>query len=135
MPVDTYSNLKFTNAISPVSPAATGTITGKVLDTSGYRSNTFLIHAGLQSASVTAVTPVILSGTATSSLASCAAAELIGTEAAAATTLSGALTTGATAKIGYQGTDRYVRVDLVVAGAATGVYSSTLVQGTPIEPQ
>lgn len=135
MPVDTYSRVKFTNGISPVSPAATGTITGKVLDTSGYRSNTFVIHAGLQSASVTSVTPVVLSGTATSSLGSCAAAELIGTEAAAASGLAGALTTGTTEKIGYIGTDRYVRCDLTVAGAATGVYAVQLVQADAIEPQ
>lgn len=135
MAIDTYSRLKFTNAISPVSPAATGTITGKVLDTSGYRSNVFLVHAGLQSATVTGVTPVVLSGTATSSLASCSSSEIIGTEAAAASGLTGALTTGQTEKIGYIGTDRYARVDLIVEGAATGVYSATLVQGNPIEPQ
>ena len=135
MAVDSYSRTTFTNAISPVSPSTTGTITGAVVDTAGYRSNTFLINAGLQSASVTTVTPVILSGTVTGTLTSCAANELIGTEAAAAAILGATLTTGITAKIGYIGTDRYVRVDLGVAGAATGVYSAVLVQGDAIEPQ
>ena len=133
MPIDKYSSVKYTNAISPVSPAATGTMTGKVCDTAGYRSNTFLINAGLQSVTVTTVTPVILSGSTTASLASCDAADLIGTEAAAATILGATLTTGICAAIGYIGTDRYVRCDLTVVGAATGVYSAVLVQADAIK--
>lgn len=139
MPVDSYTRLTLTPAFAAMVGAtggATGTITGTVVDTSGYRSNTFVLIAGLQSASVTSVTPVILSGTATSSLASCAAAELIGTEAALASGFAGALTTPGEAEgIGYQGTDRYVRADIVVAGAATGIYAGVWIQGDAIEPQ
>lgn len=133
MPVDTYSKLKFSKVIAPISPAATGTITGTVVDTSGYRSNTFVFAAGAQTTTNITVTPVVLSGTVTSSLASCAAAEMIGTEAAAA--LSGTAGAGTFTKIGYIGTDRYVRADMIVTAAATGVYSCVLVQGDPIEPQ
>lgn len=129
MAVDLYSNITVTNAISPVSPAATGTITGVVIDTSTYRSNTFIYNAGLQSANVTAVTPVVLEGTTTSALTSVAAANLIGAE----TSLGGVLTTGSVGKIGYIGKKRYVQIKLVVAGAATGVYSATLLQGEPMK--
>ena len=133
MPIDKYSSVTYTNAISPHDIAATGTITGKVIDTAGYRSNTFIFHAGIQSVNVTTVTPVILSGSTTASLASCDAAELIGTEAAAATILGATLTTGICAAIGYIGTDRYVRCDLTVAGAATGFYSAVLAQADAIK--
>lgn len=126
MSQDLYSNVKVTRCISPISPAATGTITGQVVDTSGGRSTTFVIAAGAQTTTGVTVTPVVLSGTATGSLASCAAAELIGTEAAAA--LSGTAGANSQSKIGYIGSDRYVRCDLVVAAAATGVYSVVAVQ-------
>lgn len=129
MSQDLYSNVKVTRCISPVSPAATGTITGQVVDTSGYRSTTFVIAAGAQTTTGVTVTPVVLSGTATGSLASCAATEMIGTEAAAA--LSGTAGASSQSKIGYIGSDRYVRCDLIVAAAATGVYSVVAVQGSP----
>ena len=128
---DMYSNIAISKVIAPISPTTTGTITGTVVDTSGFRSNTFIISAGAQTTAGITVTPVVLSGTATGSLASCAAAELIGTEAAAA--LSGTAGAGASSKIGYIGADRYIRCDLIVTAAATGVYSVQLVQGDPIK--
>lgn len=126
---DLYSNIKTTRVISPISPAATGTITGQVVDTANFDSNTFVISAGAQTTTGITVTPVVLSGTATGSLASCADAELIGTEAAAA--LSGTAGANSDSKIGYKGSDRYVRCDLIVTAAATGVYSVVAVQGHP----
>jgi len=131
MPIDTKSNFKVTKVIGPLSPTTTGTMTGTVVDTATYRSNTFIVEAGLQTTTNITVTPVILSGTATDSLASCAAGELIGTEAAAA--LSGTAGASGRKKIGYIGSNRYVRADLIVTAAATGVYSVTLLQGDPIK--
>ena len=37
---DLYNNVKATVGTAPVSPAATGTITGTVVDTSAFRTNT-----------------------------------------------------------------------------------------------
>lgn len=128
---DLYNNIKVSKVIAPVSPAATGTITGTVVDTSGYRTNTFIISAGAQTTTGITVTPVVKSGTATGSTASAAAAELIGTEAAAA--LSGTAGASSSSKIGYIGTNRYITCDLVVTGAATGVYSVQLIQSDPIK--
>ena len=137
MPIDKYSAKVVTPAFAVLVGAtgsATGTITGTVVDTAGYRSNTLVILAGLQSATVTGVTPTILSGTVTGTLTSAAAAELIGTEAAAASGLTGVLTTpGAAEAIGYIGVSRYVRVDVVVEGAATGVYAGVWIQENPIK--
>jgi len=131
MPNDLYNNVKVTRVISPVSPSATGTITGQVIDTSAYRSTLFTIAAGAQTTTGITVTPVVLSGSATGSLASCAASELLGTEAAAA--LDGTAGANGVSKIGYIGVDRYTRCDLIVTGAATGVYSVTAEQGDAIK--
>ena len=132
MAIDTYSGVKYTNAISPATTTGVGTKTGAVIDTAGYRSNTFIFHSGIQSVTATVV-PVILSGTVTGTLASCAAAELIGTEAAAAAIVGATLTTGAVAAIGYIGTDRYVRCDLIIGGVSTGFYSAILAQSDAIK--
>jgi hypothetical protein len=139
MAIDTYSNIKATPAFSPRKSATggvTGTTLGTVVDTAGYRSNTLIVQNGLQSASVTTCTPVVLSGTVTGTLTSAAAAEMIGTEAAAGVLLAGVqVEPGAIAKIGYIGTNRYIRADLIVAGASTGYSSAVWIQGDAIEPQ
>lgn len=128
---DLYNNVKVTPIIAPVSPAATGTISGSVVDTSGYRSNTFVISAGAQTTTGITVTPIVKSGTATGSTASATGTELLGTEAAAA--LDGTGGASSSSKIGYIGSNRYVTCDLAVAGAATGVYSVQLIQADPIQ--
>lgn len=131
MPNDLYNNIKVSRVISPVSPAATGTISGQVIDTAGFRSTMFSIAAGAQTTTGITVTPVVKSGSATGSLASCSADELLGTEAAAA--LDGTAGANGTSKIGYIGADRYVTCDLIVTAAATGVYSVTAEQGDAIK--
>lgn len=128
---DLYSNIKVSKVTAPISPAATGTITGTVIDTSGFSSTTFVISAGAQTTTSITVTPVVKSGSATGSLASCAAAEMIGTEAGAA--LDGTAGAGSSSKIGYVGADRYVSCDLIVTGAATGVYSIQCIQANPMK--
>lgn len=126
MSIDTYSEIKVTKIIAPISPAATGTISGAVIDTANYASNTFIVMAGAQTTTSITVTPIIKSGTATGSLTSAVDADLIGTEAAAA--LSGTAGAGTQSKIGYIGSNRYVTCNLAVTGAATGVYSIMCIQ-------
>lgn len=131
MAIDLYSNTKVSRVISPHSPAATGTISGQVIDAQGFRSTLFVIAAGAQTTTGITVTPVVKSGSATGSLASCDASELIGTEAGAA--LSGTAGANGVKRIGYVGTDRYVTCDLVVTAAATGLYSVTCIQSDAIK--
>lgn len=125
------------NIIKPVvvrGPAAAGTTglkAGTVIDTAGFESCEFVVSSGAQSNAGITVTPVIKSGSATGSLASCADTELLGTEAAVAAVLAGAAGANKVAKIGYIGADRYVTCDLVVAGAATGIYGVSAILGGP----
>lgn len=126
--LDAYNGMKVTQVIKPHSPAATGTISGVVIDTAGYRSLTFVVGAGLQTTTGITVTPVITQGSATGSLASAADADLFGTEAAVAALLAGASGASTSARIGYRGKYRYVTCDLIIAGAATGLYHVDAIQ-------
>lgn len=118
---DLHNNVGFVIMTAPISPAATGTITGTVIDTKNIGEIEIQISAGAQTSTDVTVTPVILSGTVTGTLTSAAATELLGTEAAAA--LDGTAGAGSVSKIGYIGASRYIRCDLIVLNAATGVYS------------
>ena len=129
---DTKTTIKRTRVISPVSPSATGTISGQVIDTSTYRANTFVIAAGAQTTTGITVTPVIMEGAATGSLTSAANSDLIGTEAAAA--LSGTAGANGVSTIGYIGSSRYISCNLIVTAAATGVYSVTCDQSAAKGP-
>ena len=126
MSIDRFNNMNRARAISPISPAVTGTITGQVIDTAGFRSNTFVIEAGLQTTTSITVTPVVLSGSVTATLTSASDDDLIGTEADAV--LSGTAGSNSVKGIGYTGTNRYIRIDLIVLNAASGVYSAVCVQ-------
>ena len=119
--LDMKDNVGYVKIIAPVSPAATGTITGTVVDTANYDAFNIVVMAGAQTTTSITVTPVVLSGSVTGTLTSCASTALIGTEAAAA--LSGTAGASKVKKIGYIGSDRYVRCDLIVTSAATGVYA------------
>ena len=121
---DLLSKTKISKVTAPISPAATGTISGTVVDTTGMNSVTFVISAGAQTTTGVTVTPVVVEGSATGSMTSVADANLIGTEALAA--LDGTAGAGSSKRVGYIGTARYVSCNLIVAAAATGVYSVQL---------
>lgn len=124
---DLHNNIKVTPAIDPASPAATGTITGdNIIDRANYPELEFIIQAGAQTTTGVTVTPIVMHGTVTGTLTSAPDSALLGTEAAAA--LSGTAGADSASKIGYKGANRYVRLDLAVAVAATGTYSAIAVQ-------
>ena len=127
--IDLHNSIKVAKVIAPVDPSATGTLSGTVIDRQGFNSVEFVIANGVITTTGFSLTPVVKSGSATGSLASCAADELIGTEAGAA--ISGGASDGHVSKIGYIGTDRYVTCDLVVAGAATGDHCVIAILGNP----
>ncbi len=122
---DLYNNVKVTRALSPIS-ITTGVTAGIVVDTSAYRSTTFMIAAGVTSS---IATPIIKSGTATGSLTSEADSNLIGTESGAIISATGDNTQS---KIGYKGSNRYANCSLSLS-AGTGVYSVVCVQADPIK--
>lgn len=124
--LDLYNDVKVSLGFKPHSPAATGLIAGAIIDTAGYRSLTFVYAAGLQTTTDLTAVPVIKEGSVTGTLTSAAAGALFGTEAAAA--LSGTAGASSVSKIGYRGKLRYVQGNLLVATAATGLYSCVAVQ-------
>ena len=134
MSIDLHNNIKVSRVISPHSPAATGTIAGQVIDTAGFRSTEFVFQTGLQTTTGITVTPIVLSSTqSTTGFTSAADSILLGTEAAAATIMAGAGGANKAAKIGYVGSNRYVRCDLNITKAASGLYSAVCVQSNPIK--
>lgn len=133
MAKDLVNNIKVARMISPISPAATGTINSQIVDTAGFNSCTVIIAAGAQGSGVTGVTPTLQESatTTTGDFTDVADADLIGLEAAAA--LAAAAGANKQAKLGYVGAKRYVRLRLAVTGSATGVYSAVAVLGDPIK--
>ena len=126
--IDLYSDVSVENAIDPISPSATGTMTGNVIDTNGKDSVTFVFLSGAQTTTSVTAVPIINEGSVTGTLTAVADANLIGTEADA--NLSGTAGAAGATKIGYKGNLRYVRGDLLVASAATGVYSAACILGS-----
>lgn len=127
---DLHNNIKVARVISPISPAATGVISGQVVDLNGFEQVEFIIAAGAQTTTGIGVVPIIKAGAATGSLASAADSTLLGSVATgqeAAANLSGVAGANSQKKIGYKGSSRYATCDLAVTGAATGVYSVTAV--------
>lgn len=128
---DLHNNVKPVKVIAPISPAATGAISGTVIDLKNFGSVEFVVAAGAQTTTGITVTPVVKHGTVTGTMTSVDDKYLLGTEAAVASALAGASGSGAVSRIGYIGPNRYVTVDLTVTGAATGVYGVVAVKGHP----
>lgn len=131
MSMDLHNNVEVSRVISPHSPSTTGVIAGQVIDTAGFRSNEFVISTGVSTDNAITVTPIVLSGTATNSLTSASDSDLLGTEAGAA--LDGNANINSVSKIGYTGVNRYIRCDLDITDAATGLYAVTCFQSDPVK--
>ena len=125
--MDIHNNIKYVVAVQPHDPSATGTKTGIIIDRSGYDSVEFVHSVGAIAATAFVATPIIFEGAVTGTLTSVADGDLIGTETLAK--LSGGTTDNKTGKIGYRGTKRYVRMDINIAGAATGFHSAICALG------
>jgi predicted transcriptional regulator len=130
---DLSSKIKVSKVIAPISPAATGTISGTAVDLSGANSVTFIISAGAQTTAGITVTPTVVAGSATGSMSAVDDADLIGLESSA--TLNGTAGAASSKKIGYIGTARYASVNLAVTAAATGVYSVQCITEQSVAPQ
>lgn len=130
---DMHNSIKVVTGIAPAAVgttgAANGTLSG-VIDRRGYESVEFVIGRGASASAVDVITPVILEGDATGgSFTSVADADLLGTEAAAATALTG--NAAAVSKLGYRGNKRYLKIRLYGTGTATGLVDAKAILGHP----
>lgn len=134
---DIHNRLRVLKAIPPQAVGTTGIANGSlsdVIDRRGYDSLEFIINHGSGGASVADVTTVILyeSDSATAaSFTSVADADLLGTELAAGCAAENPRTSGVgknkTAKLGYKGNKRYLRLRVYGTGHATGIISAQAV--------
>lgn len=129
---DMHNNIKVVHAITPQAVGTTGAAGGKlsaVIDRKGFESVEFVFSSGASATVADTVTPIVYeSDTATTAgFAAVADADLLGTEAAAALTLTAA----ASSKIGYRGNKRYVGIRLYGTGTATAIVSAAAVLGNP----
>lgn len=128
---DLKNNVGGAVAVNPQALSGTGTLTGNIIDRKNYESVTFAIIADAISASSLAITPVLYEGddSGLSDAAAVADADLLGTEAQAAI----ANTDDKPVKrLGYVGTKRYLRLDLVVdPNDGTDVVAALAILGHP----
>jgi hypothetical protein len=119
---DLHNNVKAMLALAPVALGATGANNGRIIDRKGYGGVEFTALYGDITTTGTVVTPVVMEGDATGSLASVADADLIGTEAQAGLA-AGARASGTgklvAKRIGYKGSKRYVRLSLNGTGTTS----------------
>lgn len=131
---DMHNNISVLHAITPQAVGTTGIAGGKLsgaLDRRGFQAVEFIYSSGASASAADTITPIVYEGDTTDgSFTSVANADLLGTEAALT------LTAAKTAKVGYIGSKRYLKLRLYGTGTATAVVAATAVLGTPaIRPQ
>ena len=134
---DLHNSIRVLKAIPPQAIGTTGAANGSlsdVIDTRGYESVEFIVSHGSGGASVADVTTAILyeSDSATAaSFTSVADADLLGTELGIGCPAENPRTSGVgknkTAKLGYKGNKRYLRLRLYAIGTATSIVSAQAV--------
>lgn len=119
MRFDDFNHLKLDEAIAAAAITVSENKVGNIIDTAGFESITFMYQIGTSTGGAT-FTPLLESGSiaSLSDATNVADVDMIGTEAGA-TFSSGVADSNKTAKIGYIGDDRYVRLS-VQAGSMTG---------------
>ncbi len=117
-----HSEFEARRVIAPIAIGANATKTGKIIDRQGYGGLELLVSYGAIATTGTVATLVVFEGDVTGTMTSVADADLLGTEALASR-LGGAVTSGVgsrvTKKIGYKGSKRYVRADIVSTGTTS----------------
>ena len=128
---DLLHNIQVVEALAPTAVAANGASAGAIIDTQGYDSVCFAIHAGTLTDGT--YTPSIEEGDASnlSDTGAVAAGDLIGTIAGA----TFAATADNTVKrLGYKGSKRYLRLTVTAASvgqAGGGAISAVAILGNP----
>lgn len=122
---DLHDNVKVTIGIAPIALTGNATTAAATVDTQGFESLEVVVASGVITDGT--LTPGFFEGDAAnmSDEAAVAAADLIGTMAAFATTDDGVIR-----KIGYKGSKRYFRAKIVGAGQTTGGVAAVIyIQG------
>lgn len=133
---DLHNNSKQVLAVAPATIGANATKTGRIIDRKGYAGVEFLVDYGAVVTTGTVVTVVMFEGDVTGTMASVADADMVGTEALAsllaATPRASGTTKLVTKRVGYKGSKRYVRIDLVQTGVTSvGVVSAAALMFSP----
>lgn len=121
--MDLHTQMRTSRVISPVAIGANATKTGAIIDRQGYGGVEFVCTYGAVTTTGTVVTAVMLEGAVTGTMTSVADADMNGTEALASLLAATPRTSGTTKnvskRVGYKGSKRYVRVDLVGTGVTS----------------
>lgn len=131
---DVHNNIKTVRVLSPIVLTTTLGAAPKIVDLQGYQGCEFVIDVGAVTTTTATLTPIVLDGDVTGTLASVADAGLLGTEALAAVA-AGARTSGTTKnlvkRLGYIGGKRYVTCRLMPASSTSWVAGVTAVLTRP----
>lgn len=124
---DLHHNIKAAPAISPVSLGATsgGGVASKIINRSGFEALEFVVGIGTITATNATVTAKVLEGDATGSLATAAAANVLGTLSLITATAARAsgVSKNVTKRIGYIGSHLYAQLKLIPT-ASGGILAS-----------
>lgn len=126
MSLDIHNNVKVTQ----VSHAAAtgGDVYSSSVDMAGFNSLEFVVSAQPSTATTPTYAFEVQEGATSTPTEAVADADLIGVESTMALTGSG----GGSAKIGYKGAKRYVRLK-ITSTVATGTVAALAIQGNPIK--
>jgi len=113
---------KVSATLSIASAAINATATGASADLQGFNSALVLLTPGINTDGTH--TPKLQESVDDSAWTDVAAGDLVGAFAV--------ITTDTLQKVGYKGTQQYIRVVVTVSGATTGaVYGASILSGTP----
>jgi hypothetical protein len=135
--LDLHNKIVIDHALTPAAAGTTGTgRSSDIIDRKGYDGVEFAMHYGVAAATGYAVAVIVKEGDATGAMTSVADADLLGTEALAglaiqATSRTSGVGQNVAKRIGYKGLKRYVQVDMVNTGAATGITGATIMLYNP----
>lgn len=121
---DLHNSIEVRRVVAPVAIGANATKTGKIIDRQGYAGVEFIASYGAVTTTGTIATLVAFEGDVTGTMTSVADADLLGTEALAslpvqATARTSGVGKNVSKKLGYKGSKRYVRIDVVGTGTTS----------------
>jgi len=120
---DLHHNVEIRRVVAPLAIGANATKTGKIIDRLGYGGVEFIASYGAVTTTGSVATLVAFEGDVTGTMTSVADADLLGTELQASLIATTPRTSGVSknysAKLGYKGSKRYVRVDVVQTGTTS----------------
>lgn len=121
--MDLHTQSRLLQVVGPVAIGANATKTGKIIDRQGYGGIEFTCSYGAVTTTGTVATVVCFEGAVTGTMTSVADADLLGLEATASLLATTPRTSGVSQnvikRLGYKGSKRYARVDVVGTGVTS----------------